>query len=548
MYFYEDQYDYSVYPEMYVTNRYGVVIASTGRTSDYLQADEEWYQDAMAEEEFWVGEVEYDESSDSYALDIVILLHDGKGEYSGILKAVLNIEEPIKIIKELERERALEERQSIHFQLATKDGKLIYATKKFRFLEDISDKLRWHGETPGYYHIRAGDEPGEGEELSAYSRSKGYNTYKGLGWILIVDYETKQIFAPSAKLKVTTFIISQFITVIAVLLGFFFARAITRPILALRDAVAKIGEGKLDTQINVETRDEVGQLADSFRKMATDLKETTTSISNLEKEICERERAEEENIRLAAFPKDNPNPITTFDAEGNCLYINPAAEKLVKQFGLETITALLPVNHKTILDRLFAEPVADIEDIVTVKGRIFAWLYLYSPAIRAAYLYGRDVTAQKHADALTEQMTELKDSLINATVYLSEGLDVEITLENTLTTAKKLTEAEYAALVVIEDNRLARIIQLGMTEDQVKAIPVCPPQEGLIKAVISERRTIRIPDVSKHPASSGFPEGHPMMTSFLGTPRYPWRHTSGEHLSDGQAYGRGIYGTGSNHY
>ncbi len=59
--FYEERHEHTIFPEVYVTNKYGVVIASTGRTSDYLQADEEWYQKAVAEKEFWVGKVEYDE-------------------------------------------------------------------------------------------------------------------------------------------------------------------------------------------------------------------------------------------------------------------------------------------------------------------------------------------------------------------------------------------------------------------------------------------------------------------------------------------------------
>ena len=55
--FFENKHGYRVFPEAYVTNRHGVVIASTGRTSDYWQADEEWYQKATAEEDYWVGKI-----------------------------------------------------------------------------------------------------------------------------------------------------------------------------------------------------------------------------------------------------------------------------------------------------------------------------------------------------------------------------------------------------------------------------------------------------------------------------------------------------------
>ena len=59
--FYKQQYGSAVLVEMFVTNKYGVVIASTGRTSDFLQADEAWYQKATKEKGFWLGDVEYEE-------------------------------------------------------------------------------------------------------------------------------------------------------------------------------------------------------------------------------------------------------------------------------------------------------------------------------------------------------------------------------------------------------------------------------------------------------------------------------------------------------
>ena len=72
--FFERKYEYAVLAEMYVTNKHGVVIGSTGRTSDYLQADEEWYRAAVAERRVWLGDVEYDESSDTFATDVVVNL------------------------------------------------------------------------------------------------------------------------------------------------------------------------------------------------------------------------------------------------------------------------------------------------------------------------------------------------------------------------------------------------------------------------------------------------------------------------------------------
>jgi light-regulated signal transduction histidine kinase (bacteriophytochrome) len=55
----------------------------------------------------------------------------------------------------------------------------------------------------------------------------------------------------------------------------------------------KIGRGDLHTHIEVKSKDEIGHLAFSFKKMAEDLQMSTTSIVHLNKEVAERKEAEE---------------------------------------------------------------------------------------------------------------------------------------------------------------------------------------------------------------------------------------------------------------
>ena len=79
--------------------------------------------------------------------------------------------------------------------------------------------------------------------------------------------------------------------------GLLISRSISIPLAQLRAAAAKIGKGNLDAEIKVTSKDEIGLLADSFEKMADDLKRTTTSIDNLNREIVERKKAEQTVVR-----------------------------------------------------------------------------------------------------------------------------------------------------------------------------------------------------------------------------------------------------------
>ena len=51
--FYEEFNGLKVFSEIFVTNKHGVVIGSSGKTSDYFQADEKWYQNAIKAKDFW---------------------------------------------------------------------------------------------------------------------------------------------------------------------------------------------------------------------------------------------------------------------------------------------------------------------------------------------------------------------------------------------------------------------------------------------------------------------------------------------------------------
>lgn len=306
--FYEEKYGFSVFPEVFVTNKYGANTAQTGKTSDYRQDDEEWWQRAE-KDGLYVGDVEYDESAATHSVAIGMRIDDEDGNFVGIMKAVLNIEEVINIIKTIE---ATHKHKTLEFKLITKDRKIIYSTEESELFEQIPDEfLSPFGHSRGKhveYFIAEGDKPGESEELVAHAHSKGYRDFKGLGWILIVEHKTEEIFAPVAKLKNILLIISFIVTTFAVLIGLFISRFISTPIKKLKAAAAEIGKGKLDTKIDISSKNEIGSLAQSFNEMTYKLKEfhanlerkvqertseLTSSNIKLEEEILERKQAEE---------------------------------------------------------------------------------------------------------------------------------------------------------------------------------------------------------------------------------------------------------------
>ncbi len=89
-----------------------------------------------------------------------------------------------------------------------------------------------------------------------------------------------------------------------------------------------------------------------------------------------------------------------------------------------------------------------------------------------------------------------------------------------LESACELTGARYAAVGVLNRERteLERFITRGVDEDAARAIGELPHGRGVLGALISDPMPLRLDRVGNHPASYGFPAGHPPMDSFLGVP------------------------------
>ncbi len=92
---YQESFGYDIYPEIFLTNIYGVNIAQTGKTSDYLQSDELWWIRAK-QDGLYISEIHYDKSADVYSADIALRINDNLGEFLGVIKAVTNVEQIYK--------------------------------------------------------------------------------------------------------------------------------------------------------------------------------------------------------------------------------------------------------------------------------------------------------------------------------------------------------------------------------------------------------------------------------------------------------------------
>ena len=85
--------------------------------------------------------------------------------------------------------------------------------------------------------------------------------------------------------QVRTLIFVSILSLFVVIFVFLYLlrKSIVKPIMEFRDTAKEIGKGNLDKRININTRDELGDLANAFNQMARDLKESRDKIQEYNK-------------------------------------------------------------------------------------------------------------------------------------------------------------------------------------------------------------------------------------------------------------------------
>ena len=112
-----------------------------------------------------------------------------------------------------------------------------------------------------------------------------------------------------------------------------------------------------------------------------------------------------------------------------------------------------------------------------------------------------------------------KDALLEAGLTLASELSLPIVLQRIVDLAVQVTDARYGALGVIGDGgSLIEFVTSGISARQRREIGPLPHGRGVLGYLITHPRPLRLPQISRHPKSVGFPRNHPPMTSFLGAP------------------------------
>lgn len=322
---------YYIFDNVTIINKNGFEITNKGIKNKYV-GDEEWWQKSK-DKGMFIENVDYNENS-SY-LGIALSIQDSNNDFIGSIKADLNFQEIINIIKGFRTggvrftkdntAYASEKHRTMDFKLVDNQGKLLYSTEEddlnqFEYLSaDMLSKLnREDNKTFSYIS----DEENT-NKLITYYPFEGFNDIKDINWGILIGHEVEDIFYPArnAALKLTVYMI-PLILFAGIAILFLIKKIIVKPLSQFTVLTKNIAEGDLDNHLDINSQDEIGMLARSFNLMTDKLK---LSKQNIEAKVAQRT----EELHKFQLAVENASELTVItDPDGTVLYVNPAVEEI----------------------------------------------------------------------------------------------------------------------------------------------------------------------------------------------------------------------------
>jgi len=298
------------YGEIFLTNKYGALVASTAKLTTLAHAHKYWWKAAYNDGKgaVFFDDRGYDDSVGGYVLGVVVPVWLGP-DIVGILKCNLNVLGAVSEIL-----LASQEQGSGKLKLTRSGGLIVYKkgrkplstwmTEPMRKIleRQVGGAVTLNSKKPtqlvGFSPIKitTGIKGYDfGGDFESIDHKKGN---KGEIWYVVKSMPMAEALIHVKETTTLLFFIGLGISLFLAIVSIFMGRKMVGPILELVDATKEIGKGRFEKRIEIVSHNEIGELAQSFNHMMIELQHTTASKEELEREITERKRVEKEREKL----------------------------------------------------------------------------------------------------------------------------------------------------------------------------------------------------------------------------------------------------------
>jgi two-component system, NtrC family, nitrogen regulation sensor histidine kinase NtrY len=139
-------------------------------------------------------------------------------------------------------------------------------------------------------------------------------------------------------------------------LALYLSKMVTRPLVALAEATHEISRGRLDYRVDIQAGSEIGQLVESFNRMAADLETSGRRIEASRRDLADvNVQLEQRTRHIETILESVPSGVLSLDASRHIVHSNGAVRRLLRldpPFSAQTLTDLFPEDTVADLEHM----------------------------------------------------------------------------------------------------------------------------------------------------------------------------------------------------
>ncbi|MCU1268078.1 MAG: domain S-box protein [Acidobacteria bacterium] len=252
----------------------------------------------------------------------------------------------------------------------------------------------------------------------------------GTPFFVVVEFPERVFLAHATGFLRRVIVIDVALIVLGLVGSFALSGSITRPLQSLTVAAKRIRGGDYSQSVDIQQKDELGELASAFNSMVIRL---TASQEDLERKIDELKLVQKAAVKLAAIVESSHDAIVGKTLDGTITSWNTSAERLYGYTEAEivgrSITLLSPPEHngqvKAILERLTQGEIIDHFETerITKTGMRIAVSLAISPirdesgAVSGWATIARDISERRRVERALRTSEGLYRTLFDCAPY-----------------------------------------------------------------------------------------------------------------------------------
>ncbi len=237
--------------------------------------------------------------------------------------------------------------------------------------------------------------------------------------------------------------------------AFFLLTKITNPLREMKDAANRVAQGDYTTRVAIRSTDEIGELANTFNQMASELQTLIRDIQH-------------ERDHLSSVLRSMTDSVISFDSESEVILTNPQGQQLLKDW--QTVDWAEQDEEAQQQDERVPGPLRETFRNVIAEGKELTvkvhvksgvWSVVMTPLVSADSVRGavavlRDVTEEFRVDKMRKDFVANVSHEIRTPLSMVQGYS-EALVDDIASTPEE--RRELAQVIHDESLRMGRLVR-----------------------------------------------------------------------------------------